>query len=63
MDVNKLMNKPVDFALPEIDLEFIVKYGPGYIYWKNLDSVYIGCNQNFATVCGLESPSDIIGML
>lgn len=50
------------FILPEIDVEFIVKNGPGYIYWKNIDSVYIGCNQNFATLIGLKVPEDIIGL-
>ncbi|MCE3268873.1 MAG: hypothetical protein K0R49_1125 [Burkholderiales bacterium] len=47
---------------PEIDIEFIIKNGPGYVYWKNIDSIYIGCNQNFATLIGLEEPSDIIGL-
>lgn len=48
--------------LPKIDLNFIVTYGPGYVYWKNLKSVYIGCNQNFATLIGLVKPEDIIGI-
>lgn len=47
---------------PEIDIEFIVKNGPGYVYWKNLDSIYIGCNQNFATLIGLKETTEIIGM-
>ncbi|MCC2625742.1 MAG: sensor histidine kinase [Burkholderiales bacterium] len=50
------------FTTPEIDIEFIVKNAPGYVYWKNLDSVYIGCNQNCATLIGLKTPSDIIGL-
>ncbi len=43
----------------DIDINFIVKNSPGYMYWKNLDSVYIGCNQNFASVCGFKHSSEI----
>lgn len=34
---------------------------PEYVFWKNLDSVYLGCNQSFAEAAGLERPADIIG--
>lgn len=44
-----------------INLETIIKMSPGYIYWKDLNSVYLGCNQNFASLVGLASPEDIIG--
>lgn len=49
-------------TLPHVDTEFIVKNGPGFVYWKNIDSVYIGCNQNFATLIGMEVPDDVIGL-
>lgn len=32
-----------------------------HIFWKDRDGVYLGCNQNFATVAGLETPEEIIG--
>ncbi len=44
-----------------IDIEFILKSTPGYVYWKDLDSVYIGCNQNFAEVIEFKSPEDVVG--
>lgn len=34
---------------------------PGYIYWKNTRSEYMGCNKNLARVSGLKDTSDIIG--
>jgi PAS domain S-box-containing protein len=34
---------------------------PEYVFWKDLDSVYLGCNENFALVSGVGSPDDIIG--
>ncbi len=57
-----MRSKISKFTLPDVDVEYIVKYGPGHIYWKNLDSVYIGCNKNFATLIGLDEPSEIIGI-
>src|SRR5262249_28105984 len=34
---------------------------PGFIFWKDQHSVYLGCNANFARLVGLNSPEDIIG--
>ncbi|NEU73677.1 response regulator [Hassallia byssoidea VB512170] len=34
---------------------------PQWVAWKNLNSVYLGCNQGFAKVAGLSSPDEIIG--
>ncbi len=34
---------------------------PEFIFWKNLDSVYLGCNQRFAEAAGFTSPDEIVG--
>ncbi|MCW5316242.1 response regulator [Nostoc sp. KVJ3] len=34
---------------------------PQWVAWKNLNSVYLGCNQGFAKVIGLNSPDEIVG--
>ena len=34
---------------------------PAAIFWKNTDSVFLGCNQYFANLAALSSPKDIIG--
>lgn len=34
---------------------------PSYIFWKDLNSTFLGCNSNFASIAGLMSPDDIIG--
>jgi len=34
---------------------------PQLISWKDINSVYIGCNSNFARVAGLDNPSEITG--
>ena len=35
---------------------------PQAIFWKDRNSVYQGCNKNFAVHAGIESPEDIVGM-
>jgi|GEM_PF-1249024 len=34
---------------------------PGVVFWKDLHSVYIGCNRNFSSGAGLADPSEIVG--
>ena len=34
---------------------------PNYIFWKDAQSVYLGCNLNFACLVGLGTPEEIIG--
>ncbi|MDR1244577.1 MAG: PAS domain-containing protein, partial [Endomicrobium sp.] len=34
---------------------------PGYVYWKDIHGIYLGCNQMEAEAVGLTSPKDIIG--
>ncbi|MFW9794573.1 MAG: PAS domain S-box protein, partial [Candidatus Thorarchaeota archaeon] len=42
-------------------LQTVMNTIPEYVFWKDLDSVYLGCNENFALVAGVESPDNIIG--
>lgn len=39
----------------------LLKQLPLYVFWKNKDSVYLGCNDAFARSLGLASTTDIIG--
>ncbi len=34
---------------------------PEFIFWKNTESVYLGCNQKFAEAAGFTSPDEIVG--
>ena len=34
---------------------------PQYIFWKDIESKYLGCNKNFAKVAGVEEPENIVG--
>ncbi len=42
-------------------LRLIIEHIPLFLYWKDRDSVYIGCNTNYAKVHYRDSPEDIIG--
>lgn len=42
-------------------LQLIMDNIPQYIFWKDLDSVYLGCNKNFAKAAGFDDPADVIG--
>jgi len=42
-------------------LSLVMDNIPQFIFWKDINSVYLGCNENFARVAGLSSKEDIIG--
>ena len=42
-------------------LELIMDSIPQRIFWKDRNSVYLGCNNNFLTITGLSNIKDIIG--
>ena len=41
--------------------ELIMDNIPSFVFWKDLDSVYLGCNNNFAKVAGVGTPDKIVG--
>jgi len=45
----------------EITLQSFISSLPGYVYWKDLEGVYLGCNERHARALGLKSPKEIIG--
>ncbi len=48
-------------AYQDILIETIFQHIPQYIFWKNTDSVYLGCNDHYAKLLGLNKSQDIIG--
>ena len=42
-------------------LEIIIENIPAFIFWKDTESVYLGCNQLFAEFVGKNNPSEVIG--
>lgn len=54
--MKNIRNHNIDFDLHDIMLNL-----PGYIFWKDLSSVYRGCNLNGAALFGLKATEDIVG--
>lgn len=42
-------------------LKLVLDTIPQLVFWKDRNSAYLGCNQGFARVAGLEVPDEIIG--
>lgn len=42
-------------------LRLILDYIPQAVFWKDRNSVFLGCNYNFARAAGVERPQDLIG--
>lgn len=44
-------------------LDNIIRYAPDMIYWKDRNSVHLGCNEQFAIAAGFKDRSEVIGKL
>jgi PAS domain S-box-containing protein len=55
--------KKVEIELLESQrfLQLVLNTFPLFVFWKDRQSVYLGCNQNFAVSAGLDSSSEIVG--
>ena len=42
-------------------LQTVMNTIPEYVFWKDIDSIYLGCNENFALVSGVDTPDNIVG--
>jgi PAS domain S-box-containing protein len=58
---DELREKEHQLAQTNYLLELVLNTIPVRIFWKDLDSVYIGCNAAFAHDAGMTSVRDVIG--
>ena len=42
-------------------LQLVMDNIPQFVFWKDINSSYLGCNTNFSTIAGMNSPQDVIG--
>jgi len=42
-------------------LQTVFQHIPQFIFWKDIHSVYLGCNKKYAELLGLNDPSEIVG--
>jgi two-component system aerobic respiration control sensor histidine kinase ArcB len=59
--IGKLDNHFTKKQQEELKFYNLVKYAPGLFYWKDKDSVYQGCNNEFAKFAGLTSRFEVEG--
>ncbi len=52
---------PFSHQTQDLSLAVILDRIPQYIFWKDLNSVYLGCNQRWAEFVGLVDPKEIVG--
>ena len=43
-------------------LQLIMDNIPQLIFWKDTESIYLGCNRNFAQAAELSSPKEVVGL-
>jgi PAS domain S-box-containing protein len=60
-DVSEKEELKQSIALALEVMWFVFSRFPGSIFWKDINSVYLGCNKAFLQVAGLESEKEIIG--
>jgi two-component system, OmpR family, aerobic respiration control sensor histidine kinase ArcB len=56
-DITK--SKELTFQIERLDN--IIRYAPDWIYWKDKNSIHLGCNNLFASAAGLQNRNEIIG--
>jgi two-component system, OmpR family, aerobic respiration control sensor histidine kinase ArcB len=42
-------------------LDNIIRYAPDWIYWKDRNSIHLGCNERFSKAAGYDNREDVIG--
>jgi two-component system aerobic respiration control sensor histidine kinase ArcB len=42
-------------------LDNILQYAPAWIYWKDINSIHLGCNEQFAIAAGFKSREEMVG--
>lgn len=58
---NQYCSTDYEEVLPQQLLQLVMDSLPEFIFWKNFESVYLGCNRKFAEAAGLDSPEQIVG--
>lgn len=56
-----LENRALELLASEKMLINVLNTFPGVVFWKDINSKYLGCNQFFANAAGLEKVDEIVG--
>lgn len=60
-DITELKRTHEELNKSKKMLQLVIDNIPQFIFWKDKNSKYLGCNKNFARAAGVEKPEDIFG--
>jgi PAS domain S-box-containing protein len=60
-EITRLQEKIGDLQASDEKLRLILDNIPQRVFWKDIHSVYLGCNKNFARAAGVDEPESIVG--
>jgi PAS domain S-box-containing protein len=60
-EISRLQEKISDLQASDEKLRLILDNIPQRVFWKDIHSVYLGCNKNFARAAGVGEPENIVG--
>ena len=61
MDLTKMKQAEQSLREKEVFLRSVIDNVPQYIFWKDTQSTFLGCNQTFAKLLHLEDSDSIVG--
>lgn len=61
-DITQRLRTEVALRESQQMLKLVMDTIPHAVFWKDKNSVYLGCNQHMAQIAGLSSPEEIIGL-
>jgi len=61
VDMTAHRRQELDLQQTQLMLQTVLDTIPARVFWKDLDSTYLGCNQLFAQDAGLAEPGEIVG--
>jgi PAS domain S-box-containing protein len=61
MDITEQKRTKGELQSSEQILKNILENFPGVVFWKDINSVYLGCNKNFSEAAGLKDTLEIVG--
>jgi len=61
VDISERKATEMKLAASQEMIELVINTIPQFVFWKDTDSVYLGCNENFAIIAGVGTPEKIVG--
>ncbi|RJP20173.1 MAG: PAS domain S-box protein [Candidatus Omnitrophota bacterium] len=60
-DISELIRAKNELQKSQVMLKLVINNIPQIIFWQDNRLTYLGCNENFARIAGLNRPEDIVG--